>query len=474
MDNATRERMKRFFAPQHIVVVGASTKNHWFANMVNNARRSGFKGEFLPVNPNAPEVCGIRTYPSIADLPDGRADFGVVIVKSSMVPGTLEGLLDKGVRDVLLITSGYAELGPEGKAMQDGLARFCLDNGIRLMGPNCLGFMNLTDSVSVFAGGSVEGEMKPGPVAHVGQSGASSEIIATKLLKKSLGLSLYAATGNEAMLTAEDCYEYLVNDPNTRVITGFMEGFRNIDRMKDIAVEAARKKIPIILIKVGSSEKGKQAARSHTGALAGNDAAMEGFFRQYGIIRVDTIEELAETAGIFAMTRLPEGGGLGIITFSGGLCGLYADLCAKYGIDLPPLSERTVAALKAILPDFAQPDNPLDVTGSGFSQGFGQMLKIMLEDEGIDIIAPLSFAPAGDDDVMFKLFNGTIFPLAQTSKKPVIAITFREVTDYARRYYHENGMYYIEHPEDSFKAIAHFLRYAEFQRKLAESVSLKP
>lgn len=369
MDKTAYDRMKRFFSPQYIAVVGASTKNHWFANMVNNARRSGFTGEFLPVNPGASEVCGIRTYPSIADLPEGRVDFGVIIVKSSLVPGTLEGLLAKGVRDVLLITSGYAEMGLEGKTMQDELTCFCRDNDIRLMGPNCLGFMNLSDGVSVFAGGSVEGEMKPGTVAHVGQSGASSEIIATKLLKKSLGLSLYAATGNEAMMTAEDCYEYLVNDPNTRVITGFMEGFRNIGRMKDIAMEAARKKIPMILIKVGSSEKGKQAARSHTGALAGNDAVMEGFFRQYGIIRTDTIEELVETAGIFATTRLPEGGGLGIITFSGGLCGLYADLCAKYGIDLPPLSDRSVAALKKLLPDFAQPDNPLDVTGSGFSRG---------------------------------------------------------------------------------------------------------
>lgn len=157
----------------------------------------------------------------------------------------------------------------------------------------------------------MEGELIAGPIGLVGQSGASSEMIASKLLKKSLGISLYTATGNEAVITAEDCMDYLVNDSRTRVITAFMEGFRNIERMKDIARQAAIRQIPIIVLKVGRSERGIQAARSHTGALAGNDAAMDGFFRQHGIIRVESIEELVETASVFSHCRLPRGDGSG-------------------------------------------------------------------------------------------------------------------------------------------------------------------
>ncbi|HQI02475.1 MAG TPA: hypothetical protein PLA18_14460, partial [Deltaproteobacteria bacterium] len=289
----------------------------------------------------------------------------------------------------------------------------------------------------------------------------------TKILAKRLGVSLYATTGNEAMLTAEDIMEYLVNDGRTRVITGFIETFRDIPRMKRIALEAAEKRVPIILIKIGRSEKAVQAASSHTGAMAGNDAVMEGFLRQHGIIRVDTVEELVETAGIFSRCRLPRGGGLCVCTVSGGLCGLYADLCSRYGIDLPRLSEKTTASLKAVLPDFAQPDNPLDVTGSGFSKGLSEVIRILLDDENIDIIAPFSFVPESKDDVMPQLFNETIIPYVHSSEKPIIPMAFREVNDYARGYYHEKGMHLLEHIEDGFKAISHLIGYARFQKRFA-------
>jgi len=394
-------------------------------------------------------------------------DFAVIIVNARLVLKSIEELCRKGIRDILLLSSGYAELGDEGTSKQEELTRYCRENDVRLMGPNCLGFMNFSDRVSVFTGGAVQGELIPGHVAVLGQSGASTEIMVTKVLAKRLGISLYATTGNEAMLTAEDIMEYLVNDGRTRVITGFIETFRDIPRMKRIALEAAEKRVPIILIKIGRSEKAVQAASSHTGAMAGNDAVMEGFLRQHGIIRVDTVEELVETAGIFSRCRLPRGGGLCVCTVSGGLCGLYADLCSRYGIDLPRLSEKTTASLKAVLPDFAQPDNPLDVTGSGFSKGLSEVIRILLDDENIDIIAPFSFVPESKDDVMPQLFNETIIPYVHSSEKPIIPMAFREVNDYARGYYHEKGMHLLEHIEDGFKAISHLIGYARFQKRFA-------
>jgi len=471
MEQAAYERMKGFFSPRRIAVVGASAKNQWFGNLIKYARHYGAAGQFIPVNPRATEVAGVRAVASVGDLPAGEIDFAVIMVKSEAVLRTVEELLHKGTRNILLISSGFAEMGEEGTVKQKQLQHFCRENDIHLMGPNCLGFMNFSDRANVFSGGSVEGELIAGPIGLVGQSGASSEMIASKLLKKSLGISLYTATGNEAVITAEDCMDYLVNDSRTRVITAFMEGFRNIERMKDIARQAAIRQIPIIVLKVGRSERGIQAARSHTGALAGNDAAMDGFFRQHGIIRVESIEELVETASVFSHCRLPRGGRLGICTLSGGLCGLYADLCSRCGIELPRLADETIASLKAVLPDFAQPDNPLDVTGSGFLQGMGEILKILLQDKNLDMIAALSFAPAGEGDEMMFAFNETFFPLAREADKPVVALSFREMTDYARRYYEKNGMYYIEHPEDSFKAISHLINYAKFQRSFSDSAA---
>jgi acetate---CoA ligase (ADP-forming) len=459
------ERLRRYFFPKNIAVIGASTKNHWFLNMVVNAQKSGFTGRFHPVNPGAKEVCGIPAVRSIAELPKGIIDFAVVIVKSTMVLAVLDELAGQGIRDVLLISSGFAEAGAAGERLQVELKDLCLRKGIILMGPNCLGFINMENRLSVFAGGSVEGELMPGAIGLLGQSGATSEIIATKILKKGLGISLYVTTGNEAVITSEDCLEYMLVSGSTRVIIGFLEGFRDIPRMKRLALKAAREQIPIILIKIGLSEKGIHAARSHTGALSGDAGVMEGFFRQYGIIRVETIEELVETAGIFSRCPLPKGPRVGIATFSGGLAGLYADLCERLSIDLPDLSPSTSEALKTILPDFAQPANPLDVTGSGFSSGMDKVVKILLDDENIDILIPISFPPSSSTDTFSDGFNQSFLPMLHTAGKPIIPITFREVSDYARGYYRDHGAYFIEHVQDGFKAVSHFIRYARFLRR---------
>lgn len=467
MVQGRNDRLKGFFSPSHIAVVGASTRNHWFFNILGYAGKSGFSGRFYPVNPGAAEVCGIPATAAIADLPDGLIDFAAVIVKSSRVLPTLEELAQKGIRNVLLVSSGFSETGPEGKRLQDDLARFCKDHDIMLMGPNCLGFMNIAGGASVFAGGSVEGELLRGTIGIIGQSGAASELMATKILKKGLGISLYATTGNEAVLRAEDCLEYMIEDGVTRVITGFMEGFRDIPRLIRLAGTAARRKIPVILIKLGRSEKGVQAAASHTGALAGNERVMDAFLKQCGIIRVQTIEELVETAGIFSRCRLPKGGRLAVCTLSGGLAGLYADLCHSLSIELPDFTGPTLAALREALPDFAQPTNPLDVTGSGFATGMDRIVRILLDDENTDIVLTLSFPPAAETDAWALGFNESYMGALRDAGKPIVPITFREVSDYARRHYRENGLYYVEHVEDGLRAVAHLIRYARFLRSLS-------
>lgn len=460
----TCDQLGRFFSPCHIAVIGASENNLWFSNMLDNNRRAGFHGSIYPVNPKADEVRGVKAYRSIADLPED-IDFAVVILKSSIVLDAAKKLSSRGIKNILLVSSGYAETGEAGMKKQIQLRQYCLDNDILLMGPNCLGFINMADNVSVFTGGAVEGNFIPGSIGVVGQSGATSEIVVSDLLKKFHGISLYATTGNEAVLTVEDYIEYLVFDEKTRVIAGFIEGFRNIPKLKKVAHEAARRGIPIIVIKVGRSEKAIKAANSHTGALAGNDGVLDGFFKQHGIIRVDSIEDMVETAGIFSRVRLPKGNGLGICTLSGGLCGLYADLCELYGISLPSLNETTIKKLTEMLPDFARPDNPLDVTGSGFQSGMDKINDILMEDENIDLLVTLTISPKNSDDKLVHAFNDWLVSWQKTSSKPMVLIPFKEITDYARSYFNEKGLYFIEQPQTGLKAISHFMNYAEFLRK---------
>ncbi|MBN2283394.1 MAG: acetate--CoA ligase family protein [Deltaproteobacteria bacterium] len=468
MGTYSLEELERYFSPHHIAVIGATPNNQWFGNIVANAVEAGFTGRFYPVNPRAEEIYGVRAFPNIDELP-AEVDFAVLIVKSSLVPDAVRKLNNRGVKHVLLVSSGFAEVGEEGRNSQVQLRRYCRDEGIILMGPNCLGFVNPAKKVSVFSGRAVEGAPFSGHVAVVGQSGATSEVIATKILKKGLGISLYVTTGNEALLTAEDCMEYLVHDDRTRVITAFIEEFRNVRKLKEVASRAAEERIPIIILKIGSSAKGKKAAASHTGALAGNDRIIDGLCRQLGIIRVETIEELVETTALFSrVPRLPAGPGLGICTFSGGLCGLYADLCDRYGIALPPLEEKTLSRLKELLPAFALPDNPLDVTGSGFLGGMKEIVQSMVEDGNLDLIVPICIPPQNEEDFFAPIINDSFLKILPTVKKPVVPITFREMTDYARRYFNEKGLFYIESPDVGFRALAHFIGYGVFLKRSAE------
>jgi len=460
MNTSTNSNLAGFFNPKNIAVIGASEKNQWFANLLENARKTGFDGKFFPVNPKAASVCGIPAVPSIGELP-AAVDFGVIMVNSRLVFSTLQELAARNIKNVLLISSGFSESAGEGERLQAEVREFCIGNGISLVGPNCLGFINVAGRAAVFGGGSVQIDPIPGDIGLVSQSGASLEVIATKIFKKGLGISLMVSSGNEAVVSFEDCLEYLVDHGSTRVIAAFIEGFRNTPALRRIALKAAAKRIPIVAVKVGGSAKGSAAALSHTGALAGNDRVAGAFMRQYGIARVESIEELVETVGIFSRCSVPKGRGLAVCTLSGGLAGMYADICSSLKINLPDFSPGTVAALKAALPEFANPANPLDLTGQGFYFGMENVMRIILDDPNIDVVATLSFPPEKEGD-LYAMHNEYIIKSAASTDKPVIPLTFREMTDFARKYYRDRGLYFIEHPADGFRAIAHLFRYAKF------------
>ncbi len=465
MAQLTHQRLKAFFNPQCITVVGASNNNQWFANVVLNARKSGFKGDILPINPKAAEVFGIPALKTIEDLPEGQVDFAVIMLNSGLVMDALAKLNAKGIRNILMISSGFAETGPAGQKLQDDMQAYCAAHDIVMMGPNCLGFINFSDGASAFGNTPFNSELHPGPIGLVGQSGAVSDAIATRLIQRGLGLSLFVTSGNEVCMTAEDIMEYMVQDGHTRVITAFMEGFRKVPKLRQVAKEAAAKGIPIIMIKVGRSSKAASVASSHTGAMAGNDMIADGFFAQHGIIRVDSISELIETAAILARVPLPATDGVGLCTLSGGLCGIYADLSAKYGISLPSLEETTIAKLKELLPPFAMPGNPLDVTGSGYLTDLDKTLAVLAADPNIGLVASLAIGPTAADDEYANIVNYSFMPLIEKGEKPFVPLIYREMSDYGRHYFDSRNIYYIEHAEMGFKALGHLMQYARFRRQ---------
>jgi acetyltransferase len=458
-----QKRMNQLFSPQHVAVIGATSRTAWFKNILIYCDKIGFKGSLYPVNPNYKELEGIKTFSSITELPD-NTDFAVVLLNHRLAFDAIVSLNKRGIKNIFLISSGYAEVGEEGKEKQEALKKYCKENDIYLIGPNCLGFINFPEKTSVFAGGSVDNDLIPGHIGVIGQSGAASELMVSALLKKNLGISLYVTSGNEALITIEDLVEYLIRDEATKIITGFVEGFKDIPRVKKLAALAAEKKIPIILLKIGRSSEGVKVAASHTGALTGNDLIMDGFFKQFGLIRVDSIEELANTAELFTHCSLPKGDRLGLFIFSGGLCGMYADLCAKYGIKVPPLSDKTIQGLKTILPDFAQPDNPLDITGAADRNRYHEIVDLMVKDKNLDIIAPLCMPPKDSHDV-FSFGANSAFMAHIKGEKPLAPIVFKQPTDYARTYFKDHGIYCIEQPEEGFKAISHLINYGKFLRQ---------
>jgi acyl-CoA synthetase (NDP forming) len=218
---------------------------------------------------------------------------------------------------------------------------------------------------------------------------------------------------------------------------------------------------------VGRSSRGINLASSHTGALAGDDAIVDSALRQLGIIRVDSIEEMVETASLFSRCRLPDGDGLCLYSLSGGLCGMYADLCEKYGISLPELSTETTERLKGILPEFAQPDNPLDVTGSGFQNGLDKVFDILLEDKRVSIIAPLCISPPGPDDPFSLRINSAFLRHSGSINKSVVPIAFRETGDYAQEFFKSRNIHVIEQPDTGFKALSHFINFAKYVRRIS-------
>jgi acyl-CoA synthetase (NDP forming) len=359
----TTERLREFFAPRSIALVGASDNSGWTRLIVASCATAGFGGPLTAVHPTASSAFGLPVVRSLRDLPE-PADLAFILAPVQAVENILDEMGQAGIPNGVVLASGYRETGPEGKALEDALVARAVANDVTLLGPNCLGFVNAHTRSAPYAL-TLPAPLTAGPVGVALQSGALASVVLAFARAHAIGLSVLTSMGNEAMMKTADVLDYLVEDEATKVICLFLEEIGDPVAFAAVAAKADRAGKPIVALKVGSSPAGQQAAMAHTGSVAGDDAVVDAVLRQLNVIRVTSLEELLTTGAALGCNRWPRGRRMGVLTLSGGSCDIIADAASAQGVAIPDFSAQTQAAIGALLPPFASPHNPLDVTGFG-------------------------------------------------------------------------------------------------------------
>jgi acetyl coenzyme A synthetase (ADP forming)-like protein len=393
---ATVASLLPFFRPRSIAVVGASAHTDGIGRrLLDNLVDHGYAGPIWPVHPTATTIRGLGVYPSLAAVP-GAPDLVVIAVPRPAVPAVVDDAGRVGARALLVITAGYGETGPEGRELQQALVEQVRGYGMRLIGPNCLGLVNTADDVrldAIFA----PADPPSGPVAMGSQSGALGIALLDYAREQDLGISSFVSVGNKADVSGNDLLQYWESDPATRLIVLYLESFGNPRRFARLARRVARTK-PVLVVKAGRSAAGSRAAGSHTAALAASETAVDALFRQTGVIRADTLEELFDIASLLVRQPLPAGPHTAVVTNAGGPGILAVDALAAAGLELAVPGETTAQALRALLPREASIGNPVDMIASATAEQYAATARTLLADSAYDSLVVI-FVPAGAADV---------------------------------------------------------------------------
>ncbi|MCI0486149.1 MAG: GNAT family N-acetyltransferase [Blastocatellia bacterium] len=414
---AATASMKVFFEPRSVAVIGAGRERGTIGSEIfHNLLATGFQGKLYPVNPKADFIESLRAYPRIGDIPE-EVDLAVIVVPAENVDAVADDCIAKGVRGMVIISAGFAETGAEGRARETALLEKLRRAGVRMIGPNCMGLLNTDPKVALNA--TFSPVYPPaGRVAMSSQSGALGLAILDYARRLRLGISTFVSVGNKADVSSNDLIQYWAEDPRTGVILLYLESFGNPRNFGPIARRVARAK-PIVAVKSGRSRAGMRAASSHTGALAATDAVTSALFRQAGIIRTDTLEELFDVASLLAHQPVPAGRRVAILTNAGGPGILAADACEAQGLELPTLADETVAELRSFLPAAASVANPVDMLAHAKPEHYSRALRALLKDENVDSVIVIFIPPLVTDpeDVAKEIVEGA----TDAGDKPILA-----------------------------------------------------
>ncbi len=374
-----------FFNAKGVAVLGASTNPKKLSyGILENLLINGYQGEVYPVNPKADQILGKKAYASIADVPD-PVELAVVVLPVTVIMETMQAIGERGIKTVVIITGGFKELGPEGAEIENSVKKLAQDYGMRVVGPNCVGTLDVRTGLnSTF----IKGVPPAGPIAFISQSGAICGGVIDLIINSKIGFSHFASLGNEMDVTETDMLEYFAEDDDVKVIAMYVEGIQDGQRFMKVAREVSKKK-PIVFLKAGKNDAGAKAVSSHTGSLAGSYAAYQAALKQSGVIEVENINQLFNLAWALGSQPLPKGKRVALTTNAGGAAALAADSLDFNGFTLAKIAPEIQTRLREKLNPSAQVSNPVDMLGSVSPEDYLWSLGNLDQDEGVDVLMPI-------------------------------------------------------------------------------------
>jgi len=460
------------FSPQSVAVVGASTSPGKVGHDIFvNILKGGYRGTLYPVNPKARRVSSVRAYPNLTEIPD-PVDLAMIVLPPQPALKAVEEAVSLAVKGIVIVSAGFREVGAEGRRIEDRIVSVCREAGVRVVGPNCLGVINPSPAVRL--NGSFSSRMpESGNVSFISQSGALCTAVLDFAADREFGFSKFISIGNKADVDELDLLRYFHQDKETEVIMVYLEELRRgpefIEAVKEITCGDFRP-TPVLVIKSGRTTAGAQAAASHTGALAGTEGVYNAIFKQAGIIRVESIDELFDYASAFAYKnenqlgkmrrKVPHGNRVAIVTNAGGPGIVATDVTVSSGLKLAEFNPETQETLLSHLPTTANVNNPVDVIGDAAPDRYENALAAVIRDEGVDgalvILTPQSMTNAfGTAEAIVRI--------ARRSHKPVICC-FMGIIDVSKgvKYLQANGIPVFRFPENAAKAFGAVYRYSRW------------
>jgi acetyltransferase len=461
MNAFTRKPVEHLLRAKSVAIVGASQRGAWPLGIYRNLKSAKFPGGIYLINPNYNELFGDKCYPNLAALPEVPEQL-LILIPTRAVLGVLEEATKLGTKSATIYTAGFGEGDdPKGKERAQAMKDLCDRAGFVICGPNCMGSYSVIEGLWTFP--TTTPLLKQGPVGLIFQSGGSLGNWIKGATERGIGFTYAVSSGNEVSLDLVDYLSFLVDDPETKVITLMVEGVRRPQEFMTMAEQALNKNKPILVVKLGRSEMGRRQAISHTGSLAGADEVFDAVCKRLGLIRCPTLEDMTEMTLAFLPGRFPRGSRAAIVVNSGGMKGLICDHCDELKANLATLSDKTKEAVRPLIPPELAVENPLEcgVAGFGDEQGFINIVKLHAEDDGVDLLAIHGELPRGQQRSA-ELFKS----LAEATDKPVLAFARSTYSclDESRAFQEQAGLPFLQAIKPTLRALAGLGLYGE--RKL--------
>jgi acetate---CoA ligase (ADP-forming) len=461
----TAASIRPLFHPTSVAVIGASRNPSSIGYRILHALHERYRGKLFAINPKAKEIDSVPCFASVSDVPQ-NIDLAVISVPSELVLQVVDECAEKGVRALVVITAGFAEVGKQGKELQKQLLEKVRGYGMRMVGPNCMGLINTDPSICLNA--SFSPIYPPaGRIAMSSQSGALGIAILSSATHRNLGLSTFVSVGNKADVSGNDLLNYWEQDPATDVILLYLESFGNPRRFSRIARRVSRTK-PIVCVKAGRTLGGSRAAGSHTAAMASNEVAVEALFQQTGVIRAETLEEMFDLAAVLGNQPLPRGNRVGIITNAGGPAILCTDACEAGGLKVPEFSTRLKKQLAEFLPPAASTANPVDLVASAGPESFHRSIQLLLESNEIDSLIIIYIPVMSSESQQYiEIISDAIGASRknQSSTKPVVVCFMSESGNNRPLEVGTEKIPTFMFPESAARVLAKASSYGEWKRK---------